>query len=131
MIFRLIMFHWNFFKQRFGDIICILWKAPIIRALFSDFREVTVAQSSHYPTLGCLHHPRKLHLTDLQFFLLFPPAPGNHWSALLYRFAFSRVSHKWNYTTCGIFCLASFTWHIFKFHLCCLYVKSLFYIANY
>ena len=52
-------------------------------------------------------------------FLLLPPAPGNHLSAVLYRFAFSRVSHKWNYTTYSIFCLASFTWHVFEIHSCC------------
>ena len=29
------------------------------------------------------------------------------------------TSHKWNHTLCGLLCLPSFRWHVFKVHPCC------------
>ena len=60
-----------------------------------------------------VHHPKKsfCHLQSP-----FPhPAPGNHQSLCLYRFAFNKktqnISYKQNHTMCDLMCLASFIEH--------------------
>ena len=71
-------------------------------------QKLSTTQSSPHQnnsSLGMLRTTGVLCVRNHLYWLL---VPGNHCSDFN---SFSRMSYKWNYIGCSLFCLASFTWH--------------------
>ena len=70
----------------------------------------------HYLILEHYHHPPKKLLSLISqspFPNTHPPASTNLLSISIV-LPILDISYKWNHIKCGILCLVSFTWHVFK-----------------